>query len=216
MAETKYTYSVASDTANGAVDLMSLENEIRSSAILTSHNRNDVSGDVLDIWFNDAISAGDKTTLDGIVAAHQGVTETTIETVTVVESPPFASKTLSDGRSLFSRVHGERFTCVAGSNTFSFSVPYPQVKFNELEIIGAEIGDRASLKVMDDASGTYTTVPNYQLNQFGYSVAIAKDYYDRASNYDADLYYGMVICVEFESESAKDILVNFIMHEIKA
>jgi len=74
MADTKYTYSVATDTAQGVVDLGALEHEIQdsdisSAAYLFVSN----TEDVLDIWFDGALSAGDETTLDGVVAAHLGL-----------------------------------------------------------------------------------------------------------------------------------------------
>lgn len=74
MADTKYTYSIADDTANGAVATSSLTEEITdsaiSSALLLYINS---SGDVLDIWFDDPLSSGDQTTLDGVVADHEAL-----------------------------------------------------------------------------------------------------------------------------------------------
>ena len=133
----------------------------------------------------------------------------------VLEPAPFAAKKLKDGKKLFARNHGKTQTLTAGTNTIDFSIPYPQVKFNELELIGGELGDKVSLKILDDASGTYTTVPNYQLNQFGFGVYVSKDYYNRASNYDADLFSGMRVVIEYDSISAKDIYINYILHEVK-
>lgn len=73
MAQTKYTYSIANDTLNGAVYLTTLKAEIQSSAILIAYDYGQKFGDVLDLYFKDALSAGDQTILDGIVAAHTGV-----------------------------------------------------------------------------------------------------------------------------------------------
>jgi hypothetical protein len=73
MASTKYTYSISGDTANGKVYSPTLVAEIEASSIVTSLEQVETTGDVLDIWFADALSAGDQTTLDGVVAAHQGV-----------------------------------------------------------------------------------------------------------------------------------------------
>ena len=72
MAATKYTYSVADDTANAAVSLSSLDREIRASAIATTLRYSEVAGDVLDITFDDALSGGDQTLLGTIVGAHDG------------------------------------------------------------------------------------------------------------------------------------------------
>jgi hypothetical protein len=72
MAATKYTYSVSGDFPNQKVDVNRLTKEIRESAIVTALDYIDVSGDDCDIWFKDALSGGDQTILDGIVAAHSG------------------------------------------------------------------------------------------------------------------------------------------------
>ena len=216
MAETTYTYSITNDTANGVATTQSLVTEVQASAIVTALDRIDTAGDDLNVVFKDALSAGDKTILDGLVSSHQGEpVPATTKQVTVGSQPPFAAKQLSNGKKLFSRVHGESYSVTAGSNILDYSIPYPQVKFNELEIIGAELGDIATLRIKDDSTGTYSTVPNYTLNTFGVDVNCAKDYYDRSSNYDADLYYGMRIYIEFESVSAKTVYINYILHELK-
>lgn len=76
--ETKYTYSIANDFPGGAVNTTNLTTEIQASSIVTALDRIDTSADVLDIWFKDALSTADKTTLDndatgpsgGLIAAH--------------------------------------------------------------------------------------------------------------------------------------------------
>ena len=83
MPETTYTYSVASDTANGSVASGALFEEIEATAIVIALDDVKVEADVLDIVFKDALSTGDKTLLDGAVSAHDGV-----ET----EEPPQAVK----------------------------------------------------------------------------------------------------------------------------
>ncbi len=68
-----YTYSIANDTANGLVHSGRLHvAEIATSAIVEPIAGIHTEGDVLDIEFPNALSAGDKTVLDGIVAAHDG------------------------------------------------------------------------------------------------------------------------------------------------
>jgi hypothetical protein len=69
---TKYTFSIASDTANGAVNSDTLTSEVRASAIVIALDFIGTDGDVLDIWFKDALSSGDETILDGVVGAHEG------------------------------------------------------------------------------------------------------------------------------------------------
>jgi len=72
MAATNYTYSVATDTANAKVHPKSLDQEIRASAIVIALEGVGQSLDVLTITMKDALSTGDETILDGVIAAHQG------------------------------------------------------------------------------------------------------------------------------------------------
>lgn len=72
MAETTYTYSVASDMPGGAVNIGKLADEIQASSIVTALERIDLAGDVLDVIFKDALSAGDKTTFDGDTTGPAG------------------------------------------------------------------------------------------------------------------------------------------------
>jgi hypothetical protein len=81
MAATKYTYSISQDIVAGAVDSNRLTHEIDDSSIVTALQHIDTTGDELDVWFSDALSAGDKTTLDGdttnpcggIIGNHSGI-----------------------------------------------------------------------------------------------------------------------------------------------
>lgn len=73
MPATKYTYSIQTDFPNQAVDPARLAQEVQASAIVTALDYISTSGDDCDVWFKDGLSAGDKTILDGIVAAHSGL-----------------------------------------------------------------------------------------------------------------------------------------------
>jgi hypothetical protein len=72
MAATDYTYSISEDFPNGKVNSDTLTVEIQDSSIVTALDKINTAGDVCDIWFKDALSSGDQTTLDAVVAAHQG------------------------------------------------------------------------------------------------------------------------------------------------
>lgn len=128
---------------------------------------------------------------------------------------PFSAKKIN-GKKLFQRAHGESYSLTSGLNTIEFHIPYNEVKFNEIEIINAEVGDNCKLKILDTATGTYTGQPNYELNQFGYDVNLGPGFYRRGSKYDADLNLGMRIVVEYSSVSAKSVYINYILHELKA
>jgi hypothetical protein len=138
--------------------------------------------------------------------------------VQVLQEPPFASKTVGS-LGLFNRTHGKSFALTTGGNpnVCDFEVPYNQVKFNGVEIVGGELGDKVSLKIID-TDGDPTT-PYYSqdavLNQFGFDVYIVSDFYRRESRYDADLYKDMRIRIEYTTQSDKTIYVNYMLHELK-
>ena len=67
-----YTYSIANDTANSAVGVARLTEEIEESSISDSLQFIVATGDLLDIFFDGALSSGDETTLNSLVAAHSG------------------------------------------------------------------------------------------------------------------------------------------------
>ena len=73
MAETTYTYSISVDFPNQTVDAGRLHSEIQSSAILTALDGVSTKGGDCDVLFKDALSTGDSTVLDGLVAVHDGV-----------------------------------------------------------------------------------------------------------------------------------------------
>jgi hypothetical protein len=73
MPATTYTYSVSTDTANGVVAGDALDSEIRKSAIIIALDGVTVLADDLKVEFKDALSTGDKITLDGLVSTHQGI-----------------------------------------------------------------------------------------------------------------------------------------------
>lgn len=128
----------------------------------------------------------------------------------------FASKTLLSGHKLYKREHGQKYTLSAGSNDLYFTVPYSWVKIIGVEIIGGELGDTTDMIILDSTSGTYSGVPNYQLNQFGYTVNIAPEEYEEENAYDANLYQGMQIKFVYESVSAKTIGINLNLTEVKS
>jgi len=212
-------YSMTSDTLNGVLDSTSLHNQISSDATIGNSfdGINRVQGsDSFSCQFTSDLSAGDITILDGIVSAHDGVAvEDPAASVTIQSAPPFASKLLPGGKKLFRRVHGVKAT-LSGDTDFILTIPYAQCKINGLEIVWAPVGLQVDLKILDSTTGTYTTIPNYQLNQFGFATGIAEHFYTETSNYDADLYINMQVkCTILNPDSLTDtICVNFILHEV--
>jgi len=70
MAATEYTYSISGDFPDGEVNTSKLTYEIQTSSIVTALDHIGTSDGYCSIWFKAALSSGDETTLDGIVAAH--------------------------------------------------------------------------------------------------------------------------------------------------
>lgn len=163
-------------------------------------------------------SAEDTTDLTDFETNYK-TTKTNKDVIPPITSNSFTAKTLiSNGvvKKLFARNTGMQFAVSAGTNTLTYTATYPWVKILGVECIGAETLDTVDMKVYDNASGTYSGVPNYLLNQFAYSVNVGKDYYIRTSQFDADLYTGMIIQFTYNSVSAKTIGFNLIMNEVKS
>jgi len=72
MTATKYSYAISTDFPSQLVNGARLISEISGSAIVTAPDHVDTEADVCDIWMKAALSEGDETLLDGLVAAHSG------------------------------------------------------------------------------------------------------------------------------------------------
>jgi hypothetical protein len=85
-----YNYSISLDFPNGAVDPDSLTRQIESSSISTGVlegiTLRTPDPDTCYITFDVALSAGDVTTLDGVVAAHTGVPDPPFENSDAVDA----------------------------------------------------------------------------------------------------------------------------------
>jgi len=130
---------------------------------------------------------------------------------------PFAAKAMSDGKKLKRRTNGIQFTIPANDSiTVSYTCPYAQSKINEVEVLWAPEFVTAIMHIKDDALGTYSTVPNAILDSFGNSCNIAKDYWKGRSEYDADIYGGMVLefVVTNGSSVSKTVGINIVFHEL--
>jgi len=218
MAMKDYIYSIANDTLNGVVSTSRLSQEIKSDVlVIIGEHHIEKFGDVLTIWMNNTLPAGEETALDALVVAHTGEPLEDIlptATVNIDELPAFAAKTRA-GKKLYSRTHGKKHSVTTGLSYPNFVIPYDSCLFNEVEIINGEVGDYIDLFILDTATGTVTTIPNYPLNQFGYDVFLVAGFYKRGSNYDAELFKDLQIDMKYYSISDKDIYVNYVLHELK-
>jgi hypothetical protein len=141
---------------------------------------------------------------------------------TVEQIQPFLSKILPTGKKIYRRAHGLAFTLNdsatnSGITIVEFTVPYAQCKITEAKILWAPEGIFANFEIYDTAAGTYSTIPNYKLNQFGFNIGITKDFFSDKSDYDADLYYGMIIRATFTNNTnvTKPMCIDLVLHEVK-
>jgi len=227
----KITYGILADTLNNAVDKSSLTDEIASSSITIALDLIYVLDDLLEITFKVNISASENTTLDSIVGAHTGISiEPEPQEVNVKEEPAFSSKkVIIDGvqKSIFKRVHGVSATILSGATTdLDFVIPYAHAKFTGANVFGSELKDVLDFSVHDNATNDYsgapispgpTYYPNFLLNQFGFAVEMPPNgIYENTSNYDADLFMGMIIRCTYTNNGASDkyIGINHWLHEV--
>ena len=133
MAATKYTYSISGDFPNAKVCPDRLRDEIRASAIVTALQSILTSGDDCDIWFKDALSAGDVTILDGIVAAHSGAALPSTITKVKIEEEDIAT-----GGHYQAQSFEIDLAAAAGITNKDITFPMP------ISLLGASIADTAA------------------------------------------------------------------------
>lgn len=122
-----------------------------------------------------------------------------------------ASKHTVEGYHLFKRCHGMGVLTLAPGEVghFDFQLGYEWAKLEGIQLIGQSHGIIADLYIEDDDEGTYTfeqsgtAIPRYILNQFGFEVAVPKDFCEKKSTFDADLFYGMWVVLQIENTSTE-------------
>lgn len=129
---------------------------------------------------------------------------------------PFSSKALPTGEKLYRRKYGYVFSQDVGTTVHEIVVPYSWCKINEIEILDHPKGCAVNMKILDTTTGTYSSIPNYMFNQFGFNVNIGSDSFKDISQYDADVYQGMRIVLEISSPVSYELRVNIVFHEIKS
>jgi hypothetical protein len=208
-----------------------LSQEIKASAeIITSESHIETTSApaATKIYMKAALSLAEQTALDALVNSHvnqplpdDAIINVDIQgqpPVTVQSSPPFYSKTLVINevtKKLFARNLGFQQAVTIGTNTISYSIPYPWLKMLGVEVINCEALDSVNFKVYDSPAGTYSGIPNLLLNQFAFSINLPKDFYAKESRFDADIYFNMVISIEYTSISNKTVGINLLMNEVK-
>jgi len=141
-------------------------------------------------------------------------TEHLMEEIQKVKASPFADK-----QDLFFRGQGIQQTITANSTEdIIYIIPYTKCKINGIEVLYGNNGDTCNFKILDTTTGTYTTIPNYLLNQFGFNWNIKQEGTQKELPYDADLFLNMQVVVEYTNNSNTDTLIgiNLNLHEDKS
>lgn len=139
-----YTYSIATDTANALVNANDLIEEITQSTISKTVNQINTNGDDLDIIFSSSITSQEETTLDAVVAAHEG-------------NPPTEATPLeidSDGRQIIRTASTNK-----GWHYQAHSVQFEVNKLNSIynkDVEGNDLG-YTTMKIYDDNGNECTT-----------------------------------------------------------
>ena len=142
-----------------------------------------------------------------------------IDYVTQSTSNAFANKKTREGNSLFKRIHGMGSLELDAGETgdFELEIGYDWVKLEALELIGQTGAITCDLFILDDETGSYSTVPKYMLNQFGFDIEIPLEHYRSTSQYDADLYRGMFVLLQVTNTSVftQNIRANIELNEVR-
>lgn len=194
------------------VNIIQLEEEIKQSSIVVALDKITLLGNVLTIIFKSALSQAEINALDSIVDNHIPKPQPNSNIITTT---PFASKVLENNFKLFKRFIGIQQELTTGNNVITYTIPYNWVKIVGIDVVNCEPLDTANLEILDSSSGTYTGIPNFKLNQFGFNANLPQGFFSVKSNYDSDLYLGMQIKITYNSKSSKTIGINFDFHEVK-
>jgi len=130
---------------------------------------------------------------------------------------PFAAKILPDGSKIYRRVRGTTGVVQNTTDNIDFMVPFAKCKITGLQILNGKIGDKATFKILDTAAGTVSGTPYAVLNTFGQDVNIIPDVAEYPSKYDADLFYGLILRIEYDPIDEllpRTIYVNYDLHEV--
>lgn len=144
----------------------------------------------------------------------------------------FASKTVSvlntqtglyETKDLYKRIHGDSFSLsTGGTNQLDFVIPYNHCKVEGIEILNGAPSDSLSMYVLDADGNPYSGLDvgtygdNVMLNQFAFNVHPRKDFYSHRSQYDADVFIGMILRIVYNnSGSPKTVYMNYNLNEVK-
>lgn len=212
-----YTYQVSTSIDSARVNLDRLTKEIEESSLTPSLERIDSSEDNLVLVFFSSVTADEEIKLAAIIRNHSGEPLEDIEEVTKVEiSSPVENNAFASKGNYHFRGSGKKFTCLANATTScEYVVEYGHVKFNGISILNGNNGDTCNLKVLDNSTGLFSSIPDYTLDQFGYDWNVMASGTKEMLPYVADLYQTMRIVIEYtnNTDSNLELMVNYYIHE---
>jgi hypothetical protein len=144
MALTKYTFTKSPVSPNGLTD------EIRASSIVTALDHISTVGSTVDIWFKDALSEGDQTTLATLVTNHSG-TFRPLETPTDDEGAPVQRvKAAAAGWTL--QFHSIEFTSAKVGGVYNKTVDVNTGVESDLGFATIKLFDAGGAEITDAAN----------------------------------------------------------------
>ncbi len=144
----QYTYSISTDFPNAMVMIGLLTSEVESSAIATTLSNIGTNGDDCTLTFSAALSAGDVTILDGLVAAHSGVKPLAAPTPVIIEPTGDSAKTLV--------LEGDGPHYPESNSTTNMDRAFPvdiELQGAEMLVYGHAPGDTVNLQVIHPVAG---------------------------------------------------------------
>jgi len=149
-----YDYTIATAFPNAAVDSSRLTQEIQASAIVTALDYISTASGTCSIWFKAALSSGDETILDGLVAAHSGES---------LAQPPQAVTLSGVKQELDGRISVRTTAVITAKNfqlkVFSF-VPGDPSSLHDKKVSGTSMVNANTVTMTCyDGSDTVTTDP---------------------------------------------------------
>lgn len=151
------TYSIANDTLNGAVSAGKLSQEIKNSSITTVFNHIRIDGNQPDdcvIHFDGTLSGAEQTTLDGVVAAHDGIAE--VSTIDLGEGDTDALSINNTVRLFSKEVDGYAQLCATADDGYSYQIT-PVTKDDSQGIGSVSDTNTTNATYVDMANMTLTT-----------------------------------------------------------
>lgn len=221
----QHTYSIANDTLNGAVIGAQLKSEIELSSITVALDRIDTSGDVLNVFFKAVLSAGEVTTLTGLVNSHDGILVQEPDKVEVSNSVHNHGIAEADGHR--ARVRGMCKDTITAGQSKDIDYKMQQLTYQgvnkesvfdgvEYYANGADNFDEITFQVVD-VDNILGYGANFVVEEFGDKVFIMPDSHVLLRFYRSKIVPNLYIRAKYTSYGATDVKfsMNLIRHLVE-